>query len=83
MIEFQILVKTNRERSPRPWPNMIEITKYVNRIRERVRRPWAMIFTVLWKPIAKNRLTEIWIDASDRNAVTKAANESTKVTQKR
>ena len=36
VIEFQILVKTNRERSLRPWPNMIEITKYVNRIRERV-----------------------------------------------
>lgn len=33
-----------------------------------------MRFTVVWKPQAKNRLSEIWIDASDRPAVSMGAN---------
>lgn len=32
-----------------------------------------MSFTVVWKPEAERRLAEIWTDAADRNAVTRAA----------
>jgi plasmid stabilization system protein ParE len=30
-------------------------------------------FTVVWKPEAERRLATIWTDATDRNAVTRAA----------
>jgi hypothetical protein len=33
-----------------------------------------MSYTVVWKEIAEERLVEIWIAASDRQAVTEAAN---------
>jgi hypothetical protein len=32
-----------------------------------------MNFTVLWRPVAEQRLAAIWASASDRNAVTRAA----------
>jgi plasmid stabilization system protein ParE len=32
-----------------------------------------MSFTVIWKPEARNRLATIWTNATDRNAVTRAA----------
>jgi hypothetical protein len=32
-----------------------------------------MSFTVVWKPEAERRLATIWTDATDRNAVTRAA----------
>ena len=31
-----------------------------------------MNFTVLWRPVAEQRLAAIWASASDRNAVTRA-----------
>jgi len=34
-----------------------------------------MRFTVAWKPWAKERLAEIWIEATDRRSVSSAANE--------
>ena len=33
-----------------------------------------MSFTVLWMPIAEQRLAEIWTNAIDRDKVTRAAN---------
>jgi plasmid stabilization system protein ParE len=32
-----------------------------------------MSFTVVWKPESERRLATIWADATDRNAVTRAA----------
>jgi plasmid stabilization system protein ParE len=32
-----------------------------------------MTYTVLWRPVAEQRLAAIWTSASDRNAVTRAA----------
>jgi mRNA-degrading endonuclease RelE of RelBE toxin-antitoxin system len=32
-------------------------------------------YTVTWKPEAERRLAELWMNASDRNAITEAANE--------
>ena len=32
-----------------------------------------MRFTVVWRPVAEQRLADIWIAAPDRGAVTKAA----------
>jgi hypothetical protein len=32
-----------------------------------------MTYTVLWRPVAEQRLAEIWTLASDRNAITQAA----------
>jgi mRNA-degrading endonuclease RelE of RelBE toxin-antitoxin system len=34
-----------------------------------------MTYTVTWKPEAERRLATLWMNASDRSAVTKAANE--------
>ena len=34
-----------------------------------------MRFTVTWHPSAIRELTRIWLDAADREAVTRAANE--------
>jgi plasmid stabilization system protein ParE len=34
-----------------------------------------MIYTVIWKPLAEQKLASIWIDAQDRQAVSAAANE--------
>ncbi len=34
-----------------------------------------MKFTVIWKPRADEQLTSIWMNVSDRQAVTAAANE--------
>ena len=33
-----------------------------------------MRFTVTWHPSATEELTQIWLDAADRNAITQAAN---------
>lgn len=32
-----------------------------------------MSYSVLWRPIAEQRLAEIWMSANDRNAVSRAA----------
>jgi plasmid stabilization system protein ParE len=34
-----------------------------------------MSFTVIWRPTAQQRLARLWIDSSDRQAVTAAAND--------
>ena len=34
-----------------------------------------MSFTIVWRPIAETQLAEIWLAATDRAAVTAAANE--------
>jgi hypothetical protein len=33
-----------------------------------------MIYTVAWKPIAEQRLTNLWIAGPDRQSITNAAN---------
>ncbi|HET6575498.1 MAG TPA: hypothetical protein VFG68_17985 [Fimbriiglobus sp.] len=33
-----------------------------------------MNFTVIWLPLAQNELAQVWLDATDRNAVTAASN---------
>lgn len=33
-----------------------------------------MIFTVVWMPTAEQRLAGVWLNAADRNAVTRSAN---------
>lgn len=40
-----------------------------------------MKYTVTWKPSAENRLVELWLNATDRAAVTAAANELEKMLQ--
>jgi mRNA-degrading endonuclease RelE of RelBE toxin-antitoxin system len=32
-------------------------------------------YTVTWKPEAERRLAELWLNATDRTAITRAANE--------
>ena len=34
-----------------------------------------MKFTVVWKPAAERQLADIWLEATDRNAVTSASEE--------
>jgi hypothetical protein len=34
-----------------------------------------MIYTVIWKPLAEDKLASIWIAAQDRQAIRKAADE--------
>ena len=34
-----------------------------------------MSYTVIWKPQAKVTLTQLWMDASDRGAITRAADK--------
>jgi plasmid stabilization system protein ParE len=33
-----------------------------------------MTYTVIWRPSAEQKLTQVWIDATDRQAITDAAN---------
>jgi ParE toxin of type II toxin-antitoxin system, parDE len=34
-----------------------------------------MIFTVIWQPETENDLADLWLNAPDRDAVTRAANQ--------
>lgn len=34
-----------------------------------------MRFTVIWSPVAEDQLTELWLHATDRNAVTRAQHQ--------
>jgi hypothetical protein len=38
-----------------------------------------MTFSVLWLPVAEQQLAEVWVNASDKTAVTEAAREIDRV----
>jgi plasmid stabilization system protein ParE len=42
-----------------------------------------MIYTLLWKPAAEDRLTEIWTEAANRSAIADAANAIDRVLRER